>query len=226
LPVAGQLISRQAIGRLAAMFTRSIGRNWLILSKHRFWMAGLGGLSAVDSRAQHFRPRAFGLNEATEKPQGFGKFPLLGSHAETIAMLLSEILGAKGRMVHTCSPEDTLADVVELMVGHNIGSLVVLKDGEMVGIITERDILRASAATRGSLEFAQVHERMTRCPIVASPQDDLPDVMGVMTERRIRHLPVVERGQLIGIISIGDLVKAQHDELSRENHYLKSYIQS
>src|SRR5262245_7792382 len=141
-------------------------------------------------------------------------------------MLLAEILGAKGRIVHSCSPEDTLADVVDLMVGHNIGSLVVLKGGEMIGIITERDILRASAATRGPLEFVHVHERMTRCPIVASPQDDLPDVMGVMTERRIRHLPVVERGQLVGIISIGDLVKAQHDELSRENHYLKSYIQS
>src|SRR5687768_8933904 len=141
-------------------------------------------------------------------------------------MLLSEILGAKGRTVHTCSPDDSLADVVDLMVGHNIGSLVVLSGDEMIGIITERDILRTSAATRGPLDFVQVHEKMTRCPIVASPRDDLTDVMGVMTERRIRHLPVVERGQLIGIISIGDLVKAQHDELSRENHYLKSYIQS
>jgi len=141
-------------------------------------------------------------------------------------MLLSEILGSKGRMVHTCSPDDVLADVVDLLVGHNIGSLVVLSGGEMVGIITERDILRATAATRGPLASVKVHERMTRCPIVASPRDDLTDVMGVMTERRIRHLPVVERGQLIGIISIGDLVKAQHDELCRENHYLKSYIQS
>ncbi len=141
-------------------------------------------------------------------------------------MLLVEILGTKGRMVHTCTPDDTLADVVDLLVGHNIESLVVTEGGEMVGIITERDILRASAATRGPLETVKVHDRMTRCPIVASLQDDLTDLMGVMTERRIRHLPVVERGQLVGIISIGDLVKAQHAELSRENHYLKSYIQS
>ena len=141
-------------------------------------------------------------------------------------MLLSEILGSKGRMVHTCSPDDTLADVVELMVGHNIGSLVVLAGGEMVGIITERDILRASAVTRGPLEFVRVHERMTRCPVVASPDEDVGNTMGVMTERRIRHLPVVENGRLVGIISIGDIVKAQHAELSRENHYLKSYIQS
>lgn len=141
-------------------------------------------------------------------------------------MLLSEILGVKGRLVHTCGPDDVLADVIDLLVGHNIGSLVVLDAGDMVGIITERDILRASATARGALDFVKVSQRMTRCPIVASPHDEATDVMGVMTERRIRHLPVFERGQLVGIISIGDLVKAQHDELRRENHYLKSYIQS
>jgi CBS domain-containing protein len=101
-----------------------------------------------------------------------------------------------------------------------------MKDDEMVGIITERDILRACAKTRGPLEFLRVSERMTRCPVVASPSDELADVMCVMTERRIRHVPVVEHGRLVGIVSIGDTVKAQHDELCRENHYLKSYIQS
>jgi CBS domain-containing protein len=141
-------------------------------------------------------------------------------------MLVREVLSDKGRTVHTCSPDDTLADVVDLLVGHNIGSLVVMQSGEMVGIITERDILRACAATRGPLNQVYVNERMTRCPVVASPNDEVEDVMCVMTERRIRHVPVVEGGQLVGIISIGDTVKAQHDELCRENHYLKSYIQS
>jgi CBS domain-containing protein len=143
-----------------------------------------------------------------------------------MAMHLREILGVKGRMVHTCAPGDALIDVVDLLVGHNIGSLVVCENGDMVGIITERDILRASAATRGPLESVKVRDRMTRCPIVAALHDELAEVMGVMTQHRIRHLPVVEHGKLVGIISIGDLVKAQHDELSRENHYLKSYIQS
>ncbi len=141
-------------------------------------------------------------------------------------MQLRDILGVKGRLVHTCSPHDALIDVVHLLDRHNIGSLVVCEGGDMVGIITERDILRASAATRGPLAAALVRDRMTRCPIVAAPHDEVTDVMGVLTEHRIRHLPVVEQGELIGIISIGDLVKAQHDELSRENHYLKSYIQS
>jgi CBS domain-containing protein len=141
-------------------------------------------------------------------------------------MLVRDVLSDKGQLVHTCSPEDTLADVADLLVGHNIGSLVVMQDDEMVGIVTERDILRASAATRGPLEFVKVNERMTRCPVVASPHDEVAEIMCIMTERRIRHVPVVEGGRLVGIISIGDTVKAQYDELCRENHYLKSYIQS
>jgi CBS domain-containing protein len=142
-------------------------------------------------------------------------------------MLVREILDVKGRSVLTCSPADTLADVVDKLVDNNCGSLVVCdSSGAMVGIITERDILRASAHMRGPLEFATVAERMTASPIVASPDDPVANTMGTMTERRIRHLPVVESGKLAGMISIGDIVKAQHDELCRENHYLKSYIQS
>ena len=141
-------------------------------------------------------------------------------------MLVSDILGEKGRQVHTCSPDDTLSDAIDMLVGHNIGSLVVCQDGEMVGIITERDILRACATVRESLSFIRVQDRMTRCPVVAAPTDEVAGTMGILTERRIRHLPVVEHGKLVGIISIGDVVKAQHDDLCRENHYLKSYIQS
>jgi CBS domain-containing protein len=141
-------------------------------------------------------------------------------------MHVRDILSDKGQVVHSCTPDDTLADVSQLMVGHNIGSLVVMQDEEMVGIITERDILRACAANRGPLEFLKVADRMTRCPVVASPNDEVADIMCIMTERRIRHVPVVERGRLVGLVSIGDTVKAQHDELCRENHYLKSYIQS
>lgn len=94
----------------------------------------------------------------------------------------------------------------------------------MVGIITERDILRACASTRRSLEDLRVRDRMSRCPVTATLDDEIADTMGAMTEHRIRHLPVIENGSLVGLISIGDVVKAQHNELCRENHYLKSYI--
>ena len=130
-------------------------------------------------------------------------------------------------VVLTVGPDHSLRDAAKAMGRRGVGAAVVL-DPEQPGpgIVTERDILRACAATRGPLEFLKVAERMTRCPVVASPNDEVADIMCIMTERRIRHVPVVERGRLVGIISIGDTVKAQHDELCRENHYLKSYIQS
>ena len=94
----------------------------------------------------------------------------------------------------------------------------------MLGIITERDILRACAARRGSLESIEVAEVMTKDIVTASPNDSVEDIMGSMTDHRIRHLPVIENDELVGIVSIGDIVKAQHNALTMENHYLKSYL--
>jgi CBS domain-containing protein len=97
----------------------------------------------------------------------------------------------------------------------------------MVGIITERDILRACADHSASLEQMRVGDRMSKNPVTCQPDDSIQDAMGVMTERRIRHLPIVnDQGNLVGMVSIGDLVKFQHDQLTMENHYLKTYIQS
>ena len=141
-------------------------------------------------------------------------------------MLVREILVEKGRQIHSCTPDHTLTEVVDLLVKHNVGSLVVRQGEQMVGIITERDILRAVAETRCSLSELRVRNRMTPAPITASLEDDIGDAMGEMTARRIRHLPVMDGSSLVGIISIGDLVKAQLAELCRENHYLKNYIQS
>jgi len=97
-------------------------------------------------------------------------------------MLVREILSDKGGTVYSCNPNDSLADVVELLVGYNCGSLVVSENGEMVGIITERDILRACALTRQSLEVLSVRDRMTRCPVTATPDDEIADTRGAMTE--------------------------------------------
>ncbi len=141
-------------------------------------------------------------------------------------MTLSDILQHKGGEVFSCSPDDSLTHAVATLVKHKIGSLVVYDQGRMVGILTERDILRACDAGAGSVGEQCVRDRMTPDPITGRLEEDLGEVMGVMTKHRIRHLPVLEGDGLAGLISIGDIVKAQHAALSQENHYLKSYIQS
>ncbi len=144
-------------------------------------------------------------------------------------MLLRDILETKGKHIYTISPDESLQDVVTKLVRWNCGSLLVVdanRPEHMLGIITERDILRACAAGKFPLSDHRVREAMTATPLAASPYQTVEDAMGVMTTRRIRHLPLVEEGKLVGIVSIGDVVKAQHDALTMENHYLKSYIQS
>ena len=139
-------------------------------------------------------------------------------------MKLQEILHVKGRSVYTIGPDAMLADVVQRLVEYNCGSLVVCQGDRMIGIVTERDILQACALKQGPLEELPVQRFMTSNPLTGVCTDQVEHVMGLMTENRIRHLPIVEDGKLTGIISIGDVVKAQHDQLSMENHYLKSYI--
>jgi CBS domain-containing protein len=141
-------------------------------------------------------------------------------------MNLWDILNQKGRAVYTASPEGTLAEAVQLMVEQNCGSLVVCENDSMVGILSERDILRSIATAGRPLDEVLIAERMTRNVITGLPTDDLSKIMGVMTQHRIRHLPVLENGHVIGLISIGDIVKAQHEQLAVENHFLMSYIQS
>lgn len=142
-------------------------------------------------------------------------------------MTLQEILRAKGQTVHSIEPTATLMDVACKMGELNIGSLIVLdREGRLAGIITERDVLRAVANRRATLASMTVAQHMTRDMVTAPPHLEVPEVMGLMTQRRIRHLPVLDNGQLVGLVSIGDVVKAQHDALCLENHYLMSYIQS
>lgn len=141
-------------------------------------------------------------------------------------MTLQDILRVKGSAVHTIQPDATLEEVVQTLVGHNCGSLVVCDGHNLAGIITERDIMKSWARHRGELSTLRVRDAMTADPITGTPQDSVEDTMGVMTDQRIRHLPILEDGKLVGLISIGDVVKSQHDSLSLENHYLKTYIQS
>jgi CBS domain-containing protein len=142
-------------------------------------------------------------------------------------MTLHDILRAKGSLVHSIAPEATLEDVLQRLTRFNVGSLVVCDaDSNLVGIITERDILRACAAHRGPLDQLHVKDSMTTELVTASPEDSVEDTMGLMTQHRKRHLPILSDNKLVGLISIGDVVKAQHDSLSMENHFLKTYINS
>lgn len=141
-------------------------------------------------------------------------------------MKLQEILKVKGSDVYTISPDKTLADVVAKLVACNCGSLVVCEARELIGIITERDILKACASKSVELSTILVRSQMSVNLITGTPDDELSHIMGLMTQKRIRHLPVIERGKLAGMISIGDVVKAQHAHLSMENHYLKEFILS
>jgi CBS domain-containing protein len=145
-------------------------------------------------------------------------------------MNLHDILQNKGDAIHTIDPQATLDDVVAELVRCNVGSLVVCvpssgsEAGRMLGIITERDILRAQAAHRARLEELLVGDTMSKDPLTAAPETRLEEAMRLMTHHRVRHLPVTTGDVLHGIVSIGDLVKAHHDQLELENHYMKSYI--
>jgi len=142
-------------------------------------------------------------------------------------MRLRTILDQKSHEVRTITSHATCDDVVSELVRYNIGSLIVRDSpsGPVLGIITERDVLKALAGGRQSLAELEVAKYMTQTLISAQPDDDIMEAMRLMTTHRVRHLPVIEEGQLHGLLSIGDVVKAQHDELVSENHHMRSYIQ-
>ena len=140
-------------------------------------------------------------------------------------MKIEEILRNKGHDVVTITESQSVLDAVQVLVDHNIGGLVVTEGEHATGILTERDILRVTARTPGELGSIQVGTVMTRELITAKPQDQLADMMDVMTENKIRHLPVMEGDRLTGIISIGDLVNACRVVAEEENSQLRQYIQ-
>lgn len=138
-------------------------------------------------------------------------------------MNIKGILATKGVNVVTIHPEQSIREAIALLSRHNIGALVVVDNHQSVGILSERDITRALAKDENIFGQA-VQELMTKDLITALPQDDLKSVANTMTEKRIRHLPVIEQGQLIGIISIGDVVKAQRDQYKGEVDTLQTQI--
>lgn len=138
-------------------------------------------------------------------------------------MTIADILRAKGGTVVTVAPDALVTDAMRVLVRHNIGALVVW-DGTLVGILSERDVLRAGAVDLSRLAHATVGELMTRDVIAGTADMELRDVMDTMTERRIRHLPILRGSELAGMVSIGDVVNAVRRSTEDEVHYLHAYI--
>ena len=135
-----------------------------------------------------------------------------------------DVLKAKGGIVFTAEPDDTVYNALTIMAEQNIGALVVREAARVVGIFSERDYARKGILRGHMSKETQVSEIMTSPVMYVTPEHTVDDCMNLMTERRIRHVPVVEDGRLCGIISIGDVVKSRIGELEKDRFELMEYI--
>lgn len=139
-------------------------------------------------------------------------------------MQISNILAKKGSDVVTVAPAQTVREALTLLVGKRIGALVVIEADKVVGLLSERDIIR-EAAQNEALFGQPVSSIMTKDVIVAHPGDDLRAVENTMTVKRFRHLPIMDHGELVGIVSIGDVVKAALEEYEGVIETLESRVE-
>ena len=141
-------------------------------------------------------------------------------------MTVKDVLRSKGSaLVETVNEDEPVCNVMSKLVEKKIGSLLVLnRDGLIVGIVSEKECLAVPAPACAQLDRLPASEIMIRDIIICQPDDDIELIENVMTQNRIRHLPVIDDKKLVGLISIGDVVKAQTREIHVENRYLRDYI--
>lgn len=140
---------------------------------------------------------------------------------------VAQIIRSKaGQAVQTTTPGASVREVMQLMAEHRIGGLPVVEGGQIIGIVTERDIVRKVELQGRTAAATSVRDIMTAPVMYVSPERTTQECMALMTERRLRHLPVLDAGQLVGLISIGDLVKDIISEQEFMIQQLQSYIQS
>ena len=137
---------------------------------------------------------------------------------------VSEVLKEKGNKVIGVPPSATVLEAIEQMVEHNCGSLLVMQDDDAAGIFTERDYLRKIALEGRTSQDTAVKDVMTSPVVVIEAGAEIDEALALMTDRRIRHLPVVEDGRVVGVVSIGDLVKHKTKEQEFRISYLEDYI--
>jgi CBS domain-containing protein len=141
-------------------------------------------------------------------------------------MHVSTIIGEKGNAVYTVEPGQMLSDAVDVLCTHRIGAVVVVNNGTVEGILSERDVMRALGVDGGAVLSRPVKDFMTADVVSCKLADSVDYIMSLMTSQRFRHLPVIEDGRLSGMISIGDVVKIRIAEVEAETDALKSYIAS
>jgi CBS domain-containing protein len=140
-------------------------------------------------------------------------------------MRIADVLRNKGGAVVTINPDATVTELLAGLANHNIGAMVVVGDGgSVVGIVSERDVVRQVHTHGASVLSQPVENIMTAVVSTCGKSDTLDSLTRLMTEHRVRHVPVLEDGKLIGIVSIGDVVKTRMEELENEHQQLQSYI--
>lgn len=139
-------------------------------------------------------------------------------------MRIADVLRNKGSAVATVSPDTTVSELLAGMAQHNIGAMVVTGPDGLVGIVSERDVVRRLHERGSDLLDLPVSDIMSTALVTCAPEDAVNDLSGLMTENRVRHVPVISRGQLVGIVSIGDVVKTRMEELKAEQEQLQTYI--
>lgn len=139
-------------------------------------------------------------------------------------MTIGTILAAKGHAVVTVSPETPVREVVGELHTRRIGAVLVMDGAAVAGVVSERDVIRGLCASGPGVLERPARDIMTSPVVTIAPADSVTDAMELMTDRRVRHLPVVDGGRLVGLVSIGDLVKRRIEEAEQEALALKDYI--
>ncbi len=141
-------------------------------------------------------------------------------------MIIRDILSMKGGTIFSMGPDGRVAGAVGMMVKNDIGSLVVMDGGRMIGMLTFREVLKALDAQGGDLADVRIRDVMVAEPITGNPDDTLDNLREVMTKNHIRYLPIIDGERLLGVISFHDVAKSVIKETSFENRLLKRYIKN
>ncbi|MDE2256716.1 MAG: CBS domain-containing protein [Xanthomonadaceae bacterium] len=138
--------------------------------------------------------------------------------------LVKHLLQDKGGAIHAIDPDKPVLDAIRLMADKYIGALLVMRDGKLVGIVSERDYARKVILKGRSSADTPVREIMSESVLTVAPGDSVNHCMKLVTDKRVRHLPVVDGGRVIGVVSIGDLVKAVIEDQAQELEHMQRYI--